>query len=490
MAALTPSPNIPTDVFEMSQIGTVIAVSSYKGGVGKSTTAVNLAYQSSEQGATLGILDADIYGPSLPTMVKPDDEIVRFVGRQIAPLQRNNFKLMSFGYINDDDAAAVMCGPMITQLLDQFLSVIQRGTLDYLIIDMPPGTGDIQLTLTQRLNITAAVIVTTPTQLSFTDVIRGIDMFDSVNVPCIAVVENMAYYEVPTNDEKPSNTDFTIDQDALKEAIIAKLQESTVVTNGAVDTLANELVQVVLEQTSNQKSVSQSSGTKKKIPIFGKGHKNRLMNQYGIEYTYSIPLMESVASVGDNGTPYVLANPNTPTTEIYNTLAKTVVQEVAKIKFGTSSSKYATKPIVTYNKEQHIIQITTPTQPTTESSNDEQTIVTEEIESKEEDSESVSILTTATLRRNCRCASCVEELTGRHLLIQTMVSESIYPIRMYPTGNYALSVDWSDGHRSLYPYKQIRSILQEKQEQQQKKNQQKQKTQAQAQKQQQEQVTN
>ena len=394
----------------LSQVGAIIAVSSCKGGVGKSTTAVNLAFSLQALGANVGILDADVYGPSLPTMVTPDDDIVRFVGRQIAPLQRNGVRLMSFGYVNE--GSAVMRGPMVSQLLDQFLSVTNWGSLDYLILDMPPGTGDIQLTLTQRLNITAAVIVTTPQELSFADVVRGVEMFDSVNVPCVAVVENMAYYEV----ERPK-----MDKDSLQQAFAAKLKTLGLDLNGdsTVDRLATELVQVVQETVKSKE--------KEQIRIFGAGHTQRLSEEWGIEHTFSVPLADRIAFNGDNGTPFVLEFPESSKAKEYRKLAQAVVSEVAKAKFGGSQ-----RPDIAYNKDEHLITV---------------------------DGETIS---PANLRRGCRCAACVEEMTGRQILIATSILETIKPLKMSPTGNYALSVDWSDGHRSLYPYRQIRSMLQAK----------------------------
>jgi Mrp family chromosome partitioning ATPase/DUF971 family protein len=400
-----------TDTLSMSQVGAVIAVSSCKGGVGKSTTAVNLAYALQSLGATVGIFDADVYGPSLPTMIKPDDDIVRFVGRQIAPLQRNGVRLMSFGYVND--GSAIMRGPMVTQLLDQFMSVTSWGALDYLILDMPPGTGDIQLTLTQRLNITAAVIVTTPQELSFADVVRGVEMFDSVNVPCVAVVENMAYYEV----EKGG----VMDEEALKAAIEEKLSREDVagVNGKGTAGLADELVKVV--QNSMKKEIEQ-------VRIFGPGHKKRLSEQWGIEHTFSMPLTDRIAANGDSGTPFILENPDSSQAAIYKELASAVVSEVAKVKFGNKNAR----PDISYDAERHEIRV---------------------------DDSSVS---PADLRRACRCASCVEELTGRQILVPADVLDSVKPFKMDPCGNYALSVDWSDGHRSLYPYRQIRGLLEAK----------------------------
>jgi len=417
----TPETAAPGTPLGMSQIGSVIAVSSCKGGVGKSTTSVNLAYALSKLGAKVGIFDADVYGPSLPTMVTPTDDNVQFIGRQIAPLTRDNVKLMSFGYVNE--GSAVMRGPMVTQLLDQFLSLTNWGALDYLILDMPPGTGDIQLTLSQRLNITAAVIVTTPQELSFVDVERGVEMFDTVNVPCVAVVENMAYFE-------KEKEEVNIDEALLKEQFKKVLDKEGMVDDGDV---VDDLVKIVQDNVQGKTADTSNE----EIRIFGPGHKRRLSEQWGIEHSYSIPLLSQIAQNGDSGTPFILDNPDSPQADIYFQLAKSVVSEVAKTKFGLGKS--GGRPNIVYNSDIHIIEVT---------------------EVGQED----STISTANLRRACRCAECVEELSGKQILDPKSVSESIKPISMSPTGNYALSVDWSDGHRSLYPYRQIRSLIEDAKE--------------------------
>lgn len=318
----------------------------------------------------------------------------------------------------------------MTQLLDQFLSLTDWGAIDYLIMDMPPGTGDIQLTLTQRLNIDAAVIVTTPQELSFVDVERGVEMFDTVNVPCVAVVENMAYLE-----KEKDEVDARIDQNMLKEKFLEALRkEGTVGDDTAAARVADDLVKIVHENVQANK---RNGGEKEEVRIFGPGHKRRLSEQWGIEQTYSVPLLGMIARNGDSGTPFIMDHPESPQAEIYRKLAESVVSEVAKAKFGRG--KGSRRPEVVYDPERHIIQVAE--------------------EGGEGVGRNVSTISSAELRRACRCAEFVEELTGKQILDPRSVPESVKPLSMSPTGNYALSVDWSDGHRSLYPYRQIRSLL-------------------------------
>lgn len=357
MTAQAPAPVENSNNPELKNIGAIIAVASCKGGVGKSTTSINLAYSLAERGAKVGIFDADIYGPSLPSLIKPDSEQVEFEGNRIKALTNRGVKLMSFGYINPN--SAIMRGPMIAGLMTQLLTTTSWGELDYLIIDMPPGTGDIQLTLCQTLRITAAVIVTTPQKLAYIDVIKGVDMFQKVRVSSVAIVENMAYFVAP------------------------------------------------------------DTGTKHLL--FGSGHSDKLTSDFEIDDTIQIPVDPKLSEC--DGTPHFVAFPNSESADKYRQLADTVVRSVARIQHGGLNV-----PDVRFDEASGDILVT------------------------RQGSEHVQRIWPPTLRRQCKCALCMDEMTGRPLLNPDDVKETIKPIRIERVGNYAVDVDWSDGHKSLYPF--------------------------------------
>lgn len=178
----------------MPQVKNIIAVASGKGGVGKSTTAVNLALALAAEGARVGLLDADIYGPSQPMMMGVDARPETEDGQTMEPLENFGVQVMSIGFLVNPDEAMIWRGPMATQALEQLLRQTNWKELDYLIVDMPPGTGDIQLTLSQRVPMTGAVIVTTPQDIALLDARKGIRMFEKVGVPILGLVENMAVH--------------------------------------------------------------------------------------------------------------------------------------------------------------------------------------------------------------------------------------------------------------------------------------------------------
>ncbi len=188
----------------LSGVKNIIAVASGKGGVGKSTVAVNLAIALSQTGTKVGILDADIYGPSLPTLVglKNTPPLVDETKKKLIPLEKFGIKTMSIGYLMKEQDAAVWRGPMIGRMLQQFIEDVDWGELDYLVIDLPPGTGDAQLSISQLIPVTGAVIVTTPQDVALSDVVRGVSMFQKVQVPILGVVENMSYFSCPHCHER------------------------------------------------------------------------------------------------------------------------------------------------------------------------------------------------------------------------------------------------------------------------------------------------
>jgi len=250
-------------------VTTNIAVSSCKGGVGKSTVAVNLAFSLAQSGAKVGLFDADVYGPSLPTMVRLEDPVPEMFGQKILPLEHQGVKLMSFGFVMNnggDSGPAIMRGPMVTQVVTQLLNQTEWGDLDYLVIDFPPGTGDIQITLAQIISITAAIIVTTPQKISFIDVVKGIEMFDKLKIPTIGVVENMSYFRCGQCDSKH-------------------------------------------------------------YP-YGKGALRALIEQYGFKHAFELPLDPLVSPSCDRGEPFVLAEPDSDLTRQFRGMTEAWIGEI------------------------------------------------------------------------------------------------------------------------------------------------------------------
>jgi len=185
-----------SDAEPIKGVKNVIAIASGKGGVGKSTVAVNLAVAMAKSGAAVGLLDTDVYGPSIPIMMGISDKPM-MRNNKMVPLEAHGVKLMSIGFILEPEKALIWRGPLVAQLITQFLNDVDWGELDYLILDLPPGTGDVQLTLVQRIPISGAVIVTTPQEVALADARKGLKMFQEVKSPVLGIVENMSFFEAP-----------------------------------------------------------------------------------------------------------------------------------------------------------------------------------------------------------------------------------------------------------------------------------------------------
>jgi len=239
----------PPEAIEFPHLGQVIAVSSGKGGVGKSTVAANVAVALAQRGKKVGILDADIYGPNIPRMFGRYER-PEVVNHRIQPLEALGVKLMSIGFLVDRDAAAIWRGPIIMKVLQQFLRDVEWGDLDYFLVDLPPGTGDAQLSLVQSVQVAGAIIVTTPQEMAVGDALRGAKMFERVNVPVVGIVENMSGYTDPD--------------------------------------------------------------TGKRIEFFASGGGQRLADELGVPLLGAVPLQPGLASEADEGRPAVVAAPESP----------------------------------------------------------------------------------------------------------------------------------------------------------------------------------
>ena len=257
-----------------------IAVASGKGGVGKSTVAVNLAVALAKDGAKVGLIDADIYGPSIPLMMGLSEKPKIYQDKEtqkMLPLENYGIKLMSIGFLIDDNQAVIWRGPMASGAVKQFMSDVQWGELDYLIFDLPPGTGDIQLTLVQTIPLTGAVIVTTPQEVSLIDAKKGLKMFERVNVPVFGIIENMSYFIAPD--------------------------------------------------------------TGKRYEIFGNGGGERLANSLETNYLGGIPIDPRIREGGDKGVPMVYDLPDTNESELIMEISRKLAAQISINNLNSSSPK-------------------------------------------------------------------------------------------------------------------------------------------------------
>jgi ATP-binding protein involved in chromosome partitioning len=252
----------------LPNVKNIIAIASGKGGVGKSTTAVNLALALAAEGASVGMLDADIYGPSQPMMLGISGRPETSDGKTLEPMEGHGIQAISIGFLIDMDTPMVWRGPMVTQALEQLLRETNWRDLDYLIVDMPPGTGDIHLTLSQKIPVTGAVIVTTPQDIALLDARKGLKMFEKVGIPILGIVENMAMH-----------------------------------------------------------TCSQCGHTEH---IFGAGGGERMAKEYDVEYLGGLPLDIRIRQQADSGRPTVVADPDGELAELYRKIARKVAVKIAE----------------------------------------------------------------------------------------------------------------------------------------------------------------
>ncbi len=255
------------DKLLLPEVGAVVAVASGKGGVGKSTTAVNLALALAASGSRVGMLDADIYGPSMPMMLGIHERPSSPDGKTLMPIEKFGLKCMSIGFMVPEDTPMIWRGPMVMGALEQMLGDVMWGALDILVVDMPPGTGDAQLTMAQRVPLAGAVIVSTPQDLSLLDARKGLNMFRKVDVPVLGIVENMSYFVCPHCGERSE--------------------------------------------------------------IFKHGGARKAAETMGVDFLGEIPLDMAIREGGDSGRPIVVSDPDSPHSAAYRGIAEKVREKVA-----------------------------------------------------------------------------------------------------------------------------------------------------------------
>lgn len=344
----------------------IIAVASAKGGVGKSTLTTNLAIALQSQGATVGIMDADIYGPSQPTMLGVTFEKLENNNGKISPVIKHGISFISIGLLISPDDPVIWRAPIVTKMIQQFITQVSWGSLDYLFIDLPPGTGDIQMTLCQHATLSGAIIVTTPQEVALGITKKGIKMFETLNVPILGVVENMSGFTCP------------------------HCQAIT--------------------------------------PIFKEGGGKTLAEQYKLPYLGAIPLDPKIVEAGDVGMPVIHYAPDSDATHSYLDIASRLKNKLRERSSDSSQPQEmelaATGELILFWHDGHR-----------------------------------SVYTPLELRSACACAMCKDENSGKRILDVKNISPNIRIINATAVGRYAVTAQFSDGHRTgIYTFKRLREL--------------------------------
>ncbi len=379
----------------MAHLGQIIAVASGKGGVGKSTLSTNLALALAAQGAAVGLVDADLYGPSVPGMlgIKTGKNPSMSPSGKVMPAQAHGIKVISMGMLTDDDKPAVLRGPMVSKYLRMFILEVDWGNLDYLILDLPPGTGDTQLTLAQSFPLTGAVIVSTPQDVSLKIARRGIRMMEQVKVPILGIVENMSGFTCPSCGE---------------------------VTH-----------------------------------IFHQGGGEKIAASLGVPFLGAVPLDPAIVDCGDDGLPLVIAHPDTPAAQAYRDIAATLSGR-ARAKPGLptpfdwqwADNARTPKPAPVAGHVGGTAEV-----PVALHRRDGRTLVVRWQDGHDQ------LIDVRDLRLACRCAACIDEMSGRAVLVPATVPLNITPTRIWSIGNYAIGCSFSDGHQSgIYTFGHLRGM--------------------------------
>jgi len=283
--------------FNLDHIKNVIAVASGKGGVGKSTVAANIALALKEKKYTVGLLDLDIYGPSLPIILGFNESPKMTQDRKIVPFDQYGLKVMSFGFLSGNETPVIWRGPLVSRMTEQFFNDVTWGKLDFLILDLPPGTGDIQLTLTQKLRMAGAVIITTPQDIALADVRKGADMFRKVHTPILGVVENMSGLQL---------------EGMVKTA----------------DGIAQKNLKMVFQGIDQEVNTDEEGNFSFPINLFKSGGGAEESERLGVPLLGKIPISMEVMSATDGGKPIILSNPQSTVSEIFRDITENIISQL------------------------------------------------------------------------------------------------------------------------------------------------------------------